>query len=78
MEEWVEDERSTPLGTYMDTQDMMLQSSINNFERYLSAQPEDLDLSQIDNGALEKILLLPNGRKISIANESMLTGSIDF
>ena len=45
MEEWVEDERSTPLGTYMDTQDMMLQSSINNFERYLSAQPEDLDLS---------------------------------
>ena len=35
-------------------------------------------MNLIDNSELQKILLLPNGRKYSVANESMLTGSVDF
>ena len=48
------------------------------FDRYLSADVEDLEYSRFDDATLQKILLLPNGRKVSIADESMLTGSLDF
>jgi len=37
-----------------------------------------MDPTMFDNEKLERILLLPDGRKMSIADESMLTSSVDF
>lgn len=56
-----------------------LHLSTRNFDRYLSAVPEDIDISMFDEKRLEQILLLPNGRKFSIgADPSLLANSIDF
>ena len=51
MENWLGDDLE-----FMDTK--------LNFDKYLSAQPEDMDLSYFEQDDLEKILILPNGHMI--------------
>ena len=60
-----------------DTDNKIL-ASHQNFMKYLQSMPQDMDASMMDENSVQKILLLPNGEKYSVANESLLTGDIDY
>ena len=65
MENWLGDDLE-----FMDTK--------RNFDKYLSAQPDDMDLSYFEQDDLEKILILPNGHMIDASQDSMLASSLEF
>ena len=63
------------IGIYESDVDLL--ASRPDFAKYLAEQPDDLDMSQLDQDKLDKILLLPNGDKYTL-NESLLNDTIDF
>ena len=60
-----------------DTDNKIL-ASHHNFMKYLQSMPQDMDASMMDEKSVQKILLLPNGEKYKMADESLLTGDIDY
>ena len=40
--------------------------------KYLNSERQDTEISIMEDNDLQKILLLPDGRKFSLSNESML------
>ena len=61
-----------------NNEDWQLKSSHENLQKYLSIMPENSDISHMEDDELQKVLLMPNGQKFEIADDSMITGSLDF
>ena len=78
MQNWQDGDEAEIEKVFTYDTDNKILASHHNFMKYLQSMPQDMDASMMDEKSVQKILLLPNGEKYKMADESMLTGDIDY